>query len=386
MGKGGKYLAKKAPAAKKKKKKILPIILIVLLLIVALCVGAGVLYYNYLLGMISRPDDVKIPQTTAAAALQESQPALETEEPTVGTTSPEETWPEIVSDEKITHFMLVGNAYRPGEEYYITDTMILVSVNRETKTITLTSLMRDLRLVWPKYVDTLGKEHSGNNRINMAYNMGYSWTQNKQDSMDVLESIVQYNFGIPVERTIEVDFALVEKVAEMLGGVEVELSQEEIDYLRENYPASNTAKTLEPGMCQLSPYLTLCYARMRKVGHGDYERTERQRIVITKMIEKLKDMNILKIHSMFTEILPMITTDMTNKEITNYALEFIPMLKDLKIQGQRLPYDDNQGNLYVEIDGRPDNQLTIPDLPAAARRMQEFIGMIEPTQPTEAAN
>ena len=258
--------------------------------------------------------------------------------------------------------------------------------NRETKTITLTSLMRDLRLVWPKYVDTLGKEHSGNNRINMAYNMGYSWTQNKQDSMDVLESIVQYNFGIPVERTIEVDFALVEKVAEMLGGVEVELSQEEIDYLRENYPASNTAKTLEPGMCQLSPYLTLCYARMRKVGHGDYERTERQRIVITKMIEKLKDMNILKIHSMFTEILPMITTDMTNKEITNYALEFIPMLKDLKIQGQRLPYDDNQGNLYVEIDGRPDNQLTIPDLPAAARRMQEFIGMIEPTQPTEAAN
>ena len=165
-----------------------------------------------------------------------------------------------------------------------------------------------------------------------------------------------------------------------------ELSQEEIDYLRENYPASNTAKTLEPGMCQLSPYLTLCYARMRKVGHGDYERTERQRIVITKMIEKLKDMNILKIHSMFTEILPMITTDMTNKEITNYALEFIPMLKDLKIQGQRLPYDDNQGNLYVEIDGRPDNQLTIPDLPAAARRMQEFIGMIEPTQPTEAAN
>ena len=215
MGKGGKYLAKKAPAAKKKKKKILPIILIVLLLIVALCVGAGVLYYNYLLGMISRPDDVKIPQTTAAAPVLESEAAVtETEEATIGTTSPEETWPEIVSDENITNFMLVGNAYRPGEEYYITDTMILVSVNRETKTITLTSLMRDLRLVWPKYVDTLGKEHSGNNRIIMAYNMGYSWTQNKQDSMDVLESIVQHNFGIPVERTVEVDFALVEKIAE----------------------------------------------------------------------------------------------------------------------------------------------------------------------------
>ena len=82
----------------------------------------------------------------------------------------------------------------------------------------------------------------------------------------------------------------------------------------------------------------------------------------------------------------MITTDMTNKEITNYAFEFIPMLKDLKIQSQRLPYDGNQGSIQVEIDGRPDNQLTIPDLPAAARWLQESIGMIEPTQPTEAAN
>lgn len=369
MGKGGKYLAKKVPAAKKKKKKkVLSVILITLLVIIALCVGAGVWYYNYLLGMLTRPDEIlteptKIEKVTEAPS--------EAEETTAGTTSPEDTWPEIVSDENITNFMLVGNAYRPGEEYYITDTMILVSINRETKTITLTSLMRDMCLVWPQYTDTLGKTHSGNNRINMAYNMGYSWTKNKQDSMDVLESIVQHNFGVPVERTVEVDFALVEKIAEMLGGVEVELSQEEIDYLRENYPASKTAKTLEPGMCQLSPYLTLCYARMRKVGHGDYERTERQRIVITKMIEKLKGMNILEINKLFQTVLPMITTDMTNKEITNYAFEFIPMLKDLKIQSQRIPFEGNE--MSVVRDG--DYMIAPADLKKTAKQLQESIGM-----------
>lgn len=370
MGKGGKYLSKKPAVAKKKKKKVLPVILLVLLLIVLICVGVGVWYYNHLLGMISRPDDVlmaTVPVVTDTVPVQTTA-ALETEPVE---TSPEDTWPQIVSDENITHFMLVGNAYRPGEEYYITDTMILVSVNRETKTITLTSLMRDMCLVWPQYTDTLGRSHSGNNRINMAYNMGYSWTKNKQDSMDVLESIVQYNFGIPVERTIEVDFTLVEKVAEMLGGVEVELSQEEIDYLRENYPASNTAKTLKPGMCQLSPYLTLCYARMRKVGHGDYERTERQRVVITKMLEKLKDMNILKIHSLFTEILPMITTDMTNKEITNYAWEFIPMLKDLKIQSQRIPFEGNE--MSVVRDG--DYMIAPANLETTRQKLHESIGM-----------
>ena len=370
MGKGGKYLAKK-PVAKKKKKSILSKILIGILIILLLIVGGVVFYINHLMNLVSRPDDVVIKPTESITASVPTQETLATEETTEGTTSPEDTWPEIVSDENITNFMLVGNAYRPGEEYYITDTMILVSINRETKTLTLTSLMRDMCLVWPQYTDTLGRPHSGNNRINMAYNMGYSWTQNKQDSMDVLESIVQHNFGIPVERTVEVDFELFDKITELLGGVEVELSQAEIDYLRENYPASNTAKTLEPGMCELSPYLTLCYARMRKVGHGDYDRTERQRIVITKMIEKLKDMNILKIHKLFTEVLPMITTDMTNTEIMNYAWEFIPMLKDLKIQSQRIPFEGNE--VSVVRDG--DYMIAPRDLKATARQLQESIGM-----------
>ena len=373
MGKGGKYLAKK-PVAAKKKKSVLSKILIGVLIFLLLAVGGVVLYINYLMNLVSRPDK-QVTQPTES--IQMTQAATEAEETTVGTTSPEDTWPQVVSDENITNFMLVGNAYRPGEEYYITDTMILVSVNRETKTITLTSLMRDMCLVWPEYTDTLGKTHTGNNRINMAYNLAYkSWTGNKQDSMDLLESIVQYNFGIPVERTIEVDFELVEKIAEMLGGVEVELSQEEIDYLRENYPASNTAKTLEPGLCQLSPYLTLCYARMRKVGHGDYERTERQRVVITKMIEKLQNMNILKVHSLFTEILPMITTDMSNSEIMNYAWEFIPMLKDLKIQSQRIPFDGNEKSVVKTYeDGTTDYMIAPANLAATAKQLQESIGM-----------
>ena len=109
--------------------------------------------------------------------------------------------------------------------------MILVSINREQKTITLTSLMRDMCLVWPEYVDTKGVKHNGNNRINMAYNMGYHWTGNKQDSMDVLESIVRYNFGIPVERTVEIDFDIFMKVVDLLDGVTVDFSQEEMSHL-----------------------------------------------------------------------------------------------------------------------------------------------------------
>lgn len=372
MGKGGKYLAKK-PVAKKKKKKVLPIILLVLLLIIAICVGAGIWYYYHLLNMITRPDPY-VPST--APAVTETVEAVPTEtsvpETTVETT-PEDTWPQIVSDENITNIMLVGQAAREGEQYLISDTMILVSINRETKTLTLTSLMRDMCLVWPHYVDTNGKPHSGNNRINMAYNMGYSWTKNKQDSMDVLESIVQHNFGIPVERTVEIDFEIFEKIVNILGGVKVDISQEELDYLQSNY---GWMEKLVVGENKLDGYQALCYARMRKVGHGDYERTERQREVITGLISKLKDMNILKIHSLFTEILPMITTDLSNEEITNYAFEFIPMLKDLQIQSLRIPFEGNE--ISVVRDG--DYMIAPANLKETARQLQEAIGMEVPEE------
>ena len=373
MGKGGKYLAKK-PVAAKKKKKVLPIILIVLLIIVLLCVGAGVLYYNYLLSMITRPEEIVTVPTEAVTVTEEV--SAETEEATVGTTSPEETWPEIVSDQNITNILLIGQASRAGEEALIADTIILCSINRETETLTLTSLMRDMCLVWPEYIDYQGKPHTGNNRINMAYNMGYKWAnENVKGGMDVLSNIVEYNFGVPVDHCVEVNFDMVEQVMELIGGISVQLTQEEITYLQENYPASNTAKTLEPGECKLSPYLTLCYARMRKVGHGDYERTERQRIVITKVIEKLAKKNILEINKIFQTIMPLITTDMTNKEITNYAFEFIPMLKDLKIQSQRIPFDGNEQSIVRETDGVTDYMIAPGDLKKTAQQLQESIGM-----------
>ena len=374
MGKGGKYLAKK-PVTQKKKKSVISKILIGILIVLLLIIGSVVLYINHLMNLVSRPDDVVMPTSVTAAPTQEL-PATEAEETTVGTTSPEDTWPEIVSDENITNFMLVGQAAREGEEHLISDTMILVSINRETKTVTLTSLMRDMCLVWPQYTDTLGRPHSGNNRINMAYNMGYHWTGNKQDSMDVLESIVQHNFGIPVERTVEIDFQMFMDIIDLLGRVEVDISQEEYDYMLDNANWMENC-CVNVGDSELCGYHALCYARIRKIGHGDYDRTERQREVITAVLNNLKEMNILKIHSLFTQILPKITTDMTNAELMNYAWEFIPMLKDLKIQSLRIPFDGNERS--VCIDG--DYMIEPADLKKTARQLQEAIGMtVEPTE------
>ena len=160
----------------------------------------------------------------------------------------------------------------------------------------------------------------------------------------------------------------------MMDGVWATVTQEEIDYLQKNYPASNTAKTLQPVLVRLSPYLALGYARMRKVGHGDFERTERQRKVITAMLWELAQMNIFEINKMFTTLLPSVVTDMTNEEITNYALEFIPMIKDLKIQSQRIPFDGTYSSKMFEIDGQQDYQL-VCDAKKNGEMLQESLGM-----------
>lgn len=377
MGKGGKYLKQNAPVAKKKgKNKVLKVILFTLIALLLICIGGVVWYYNYMLSLITRPDDLPTPSTTAPVVMETEA----TEQTVPESTSPEDTWPVIVPDKNITNIMLIGQAAREGEEARIADTMILCSINRETKTLTLTSLMRDLRLVWPKYVDVNGQPHTGNNRINMAYNMGYKWAgDNPRGGMELMADIVEYNFGVPVDYSIEINFDTFQQVMEMVGGVDVDLSAEEIRYLQENCPESITAKTLVPGRNHLSPYLALGYARMRKAtgDQGDYTRTERQRKVIQQVISEVSKKNILEINKMFTTILPSIVTDMTNKEITNLAFEMIPMLKDLKIQSQRIPFDGTHNSQQFEIDGQLDYQL-VCNTKVNGEMLRQSIGMEEP--------
>ena len=384
MGKGGKYLKKK-PVVKRKKGKVLSIVLIVVavLLVGGICFGAW--YVNSLMNLLSRPDspskvEASVPTETYNLAEETiPQATVMVEGEVVEETTPEETWPVIVPDKNISNILVVGQAAREGEDQLIADTMILFSINREQKTLTMTSFMRDMRLVWPEFIDKDGKKHSGNNRINMAYNMGSRWRGDATGGMDLLSSIIEYNFGVPVDHAVEVNFDLFIQAIDTLGGVWVDIDEDELKYLQDNY---GYMENLEVGENCLDGFQALCYARMRKVGHGDYERTERQREVISSVLHSLTYADLMEIHGMFTQILPMITTNMTNKEITNYAFEFIPMLLDgLEIQSQRIPYDDNQYTMSVEIDGVIDYQLGC-DTKATGQRLREFIGMVE----TENAN
>lgn len=352
------------------KKGLLIALIVVLVLIIGLAIG-GIIYYNTMLSMMSRPEDMTV-ETLSEEEINELLGLNVTEPEEEVTTSPEETWPEIVSDKNITNIMLVGQAAREGEDYRLSDSNILVSINRETKTVTLTSILRDLRVQIPAYEGHGG----GKNRINVVYHLGSYYTGNKIDSMKMMELCIEQNFGVKVDHTIEIDFSIFEAVVDMLGGIEVELTKDEAIYLWQNYYYHEGTHGLHEGLNGLDGFTALCYARMRKVGNGDWDRTARQRLVITELVNKLKKMKIMDVHAMFKEILPMIVTDMTNEEITNYAFEFIPMLAGLQIQSQTIPFENTWWGTDLDPDG-VHNYVIDCDLTKNGKLLRESIGYVE---------
>jgi len=351
------------------KKIVLIALIVVLVLIIGLAI-AGIIYYNSVLSMMSRPEDVTVP-TLSEEELNELLGLNATEETVEETTSPLETWPEIISDKNITNIMVVGQAAREGEDHRLSDSNILVSINRETKTITLTSIIRDLCVRIPAYEGRQG----GYNRINVVYHLGSYYTGEKIDSMKMMEMCIEQNFGVKVDHSIEIDFGIFSDIVNLLGGVEVELSEDEANFMKWNYYYHEPILELQPGLNKLDGFSALCYARLRKVGNGDWDRTARQRLIITKLLDKLKGMNILKVNDLFKQILPNIVTDMTNEEITNYAFEFIPMLTDLKIQSQTIPFENTWWGTDRDPNGVHDYVIEC-DLTKNGKLLQESIGYV----------
>lgn len=332
----------------------------------------GLLYWNSMLDRIGNAD------VTVATLSQEEEMALLGTTEVTEETSPEETWPVVVSDEKITNIMLVGQNFREDEQNKLSDTMILCSVNRETKTLSLVSFMRDTYVKLPAYAG----HGPGRNRMNVCYALGSSWTRTAEGGMEMLALCVEKNFGISVHHTVEVGFETFVNVIDLMGGVEVDVTEEEARYMTEE--VGYIGEVL-PGEQILDGSETLAYARIRKID-GDRERTARQRTVISSLMEKCRDMGLLELHELAKQVLPMIVTDMVNSEITNYIFEFLPMIPQLKIQSLTCPVDNKtlKGSCWdkiIELYGYRSYVLGC-NTQLNGQYLQEKLGMVEEVMET----
>lgn len=311
------------------KKKIMLIAGCILLALVLIAAVGGILYWNHMLSLLGSASEHTVPTLS-----QSEIDALvgTTEETLPPVTTPEDTWPQVVSDQNITNIMLVGQNYREDEPHKLSDTMLMCSINRETNTLTMVSFLRDLYVPLPAYAG----HHGGRNRINVCYALGSSWTGTSEGGMEMLAKCIEQNFGIHIDHTIELSFDTFAAIIDAMGGVEATLTKAEAEYMTNKV---GYVGNMRPGLQILSGYEALAYARIRKID-GDRQRAARQRAILTSLIEKSRNMNILKLHDLARSVLPLIITDMSSEEITNYLWELIPMVKDIRLESLTIPVDN----------------------------------------------
>lgn len=347
MSKGGRF-------AKKKSSHGGMIVLLVFVIILLIGVAALAGY------MVFRPKpQVQAPETTQSVVTQPTVTQATVEEttlpPTEAPTVPT-TLPYTQSGKDIINILLIGQQAREGEaeaDQRMADTMILVTVNKTTKTLYLHSFLRDTYVKLPDY-----KGHTcGRNRINVCYNLGYQWG-GAGGAMEMTNQCLKENFGIEVDYDVEVSFQGFMDIIDMLGGVRVELTEAEANYL--NNDKLYVFRELQPGLTWLEGSEALSYARMRKAegdSDSDIKRTERQRKVITSVVNSLRGQSISDLQKLADTVLPMITTNMTNDDITTCLWEIVPLLPQLKIETGTCPVETTYRGEVIDLFGVPSSVI-----------------------------
>ena len=366
MANKGKYQKNASVKTGRGKRTVLIILAAVLLILLGLGVF-GVYYYNNLLGYVSRAErqEQELSDAELESILGYVPETLEDAAAAEGT-NPVSPGQKQETDEAdpIVNVMLVGQARREEEDSKLSDTMILVSINKETKTLTLTSFLRDTYVKLPNYRNHV----CGMQRINVAYNLGWRWAGDL-GGMEMLDQLILENFGVKVDHNVEIDFNSFRKIIDHIGGVTLEITRDEANYLN----GCGLATRFSEGTVTLDGDAALAYARMRKSNGSDSDihRTARQRKIITLLVQRLMKMNISQIDSLLKDILPMVLTDMSNEEITGLMMELIPLLPELTIVSNQCPSEGTYHGQMVTIGGM-DAAVLVPDLEPNRKMMMEI--------------
>jgi len=332
--------------------KILCVFLAVLLVLMI----AGAVFLEMTIGKIGRVDQDDNSLMSSDEYLQWlEQQGTEDPDYTGATVDPEDvTWGEdfdpITQSKNVINILLIGQDRREGEERQRSDAMILCTVNKTQMTLTLTSLMRDMYVQIPGYQD---------DRINACYQLG---------GMELLDRCLYENFGITVDGNIEVDFTNFIDVVDILGGVDIKLTAAEARLINAKGKEQGVQWSLTEGVNHLDGAQALQYSRMRNIGNGDFDRTARQRKVVTALVNKAKGLSLLERNGILQKCLPLLTTDLTDSQILNYSVELLPLLGELEIKTQRIPAD---GTYYdASIRGMA---VLVPDLAQNREVLKKYL-------------
>ena len=189
------------------------------------------------------------------------------------------------------------------------DTIMIASLNRETLEVKISSVYRD----------TLLQQSDGTlNKANAAYAYG---------GPEGAVAMLNENLDMDIEHYVTVNFNALIDVIDAVGGVEIDVQQEETSYINGyateiiKVTGKDSMGVMEPGLQTLNGVQATAYSRIRYTAGDDFKRAERQREVLTKVIEKLQGASLSQINKIIDKVFPEVSTNFTLTEILDYALD-----------------------------------------------------------------
>ena len=218
---------------------------------------------------------------------------------------------EVQHEEGYTNVALFGLDSRENDlgKGNRSDTIMIASLNNDTKEVKLVSIYRDT---------LLELDDGSYNKANAAYAFG---------GPEGAVSLINRNLDMNIEKYVTVNFNALVDVIDAVGGLDLELTHDEVVHMN-NYCVETSKVTgksyekIEPeveGTYHLNGVQAVSYSRIRYTAGGDFKRAERQRLVLQKIADKVQNMSVGTVNKIIDSVFPQISTNFTLAEMIGYA-------------------------------------------------------------------
>ena len=288
-GRGMSPAARKALRAKRRRRKVILVILELLIL-------GGALVWIW---TNAKMDKINTDKNFKAKDVENEELSKETK--------------DVLS--KYTTIALFGLDNRENNSYSSgnSDVIMLARIDDKTKEVRLVSVYRDTFL---KMADLDNPE--AYSKANAAYAVG-----GPEQAVRMLNT----NLDLDIAEYVSFDFNAVAEAVDILGGVEIEITEEECVHLN-NYcieTSEVTGKSYDQlpgaGTYNLNGVQAVSYGRIRYTAGDDFKRTERQRLVVNKMVEKALKSDVGTINDLIDAVFPQIKTSLDKMELIDMAMD-----------------------------------------------------------------
>ena len=313
---------------KTKKSKVLKILIIVLsvLVVIGICFG---IYFNTMLNKITTDDENPQYGIELNETIHEFPTIEETDASKISSFKDMvKQWyynGEPAKSSDVINVMLIGEDVNVGnrgngeivESGVRADSVIIVSVNRKTQQISLTSVLRD---TYAYYETKPGDKKTGEfGKINGAMSSG---------DVHAYINAVERLYKINIDNYVIVNFESFKSIIDALGGVTMDITETEINHVNnhpEYYGGVKIKKKFEgsKGRQKLNGIEALTYCRIRHLD-SDNMRANRQKACLIEIFNELKDSNKVQLVNVITKLLPYVKTGFSKNEILDLVGVALP--------------------------------------------------------------